>query len=71
MAVMRSMSIDLADQGVLAVAIHPGWARTAMGGDAAPVDPVDAVRGVRSVIEKLGPDDLGQVIGYDGEILPY
>ncbi|MDJ0929473.1 MAG: SDR family oxidoreductase [Gammaproteobacteria bacterium] len=70
-SVMRSMAIDLADRGVLAIAIHPGWARTAMGGDSAPVDPVDAVRGVRRVISNLTPDDLGKVIGYDGEELPY
>ncbi len=70
-AVMRSMGIDLGKRGIVAVALHPGWARTDMGGPAAEVDPVDSVAGMRAVIAGLGPDDAGRFLQYDGRELPW
>lgn len=65
-AVMRSMGLDLARHGIVAVPIHPGWARTEMGGPNAPVDPVDAVRGVRAVIEGLTKEKAARFWQFDG-----
>lgn len=68
---MHSLAIDLAGRGVSAVAVHPGWARTEMGGPDAEVDPADGVAGLIRVIEGLTPVDTGKLIGYDGSVLPY
>ncbi len=70
-AVMHSMGIDLKPRGIIAVAIHPGWARTGMGGPQAELDSETAVQGVREVIAGLSVNSLGHVTAYSGEQLPY
>jgi NAD(P)-dependent dehydrogenase (short-subunit alcohol dehydrogenase family) len=70
-AVMMSMSVDLQRQGVLAVALHPGWVKTEMGGSGADIDASTSVQGLRRVIAGLKLEDLGRVYAYDGSPLPY
>jgi len=68
---MHSMGIDLADRGIIAVAMHPGWARTEMGGPQADIDAAEGVAGVISVIGQLDESHLGRLNAYDGSVLPY
>jgi NAD(P)-dependent dehydrogenase (short-subunit alcohol dehydrogenase family) len=70
-AIMRSMSVDLADRNIIALPIHPGWASTEMGGAQAPVSPTQSVTGVRNVIAKLTPADSGRFLCYDGTEMPW
>ena len=66
----RSMAADLEDRGVIALAIHPGWVKTDMGGADAQVEPADSVKGIRSVIASATIADSGVLSVFDGEILP-
>jgi len=68
---MHSMGTDLAERGILAVAMHPGWARTDMGGENADIAPAEGAQGVIEVIAKLDRSHLGQLNAYDGNPLPY
>lgn len=66
----RSMAADLEDRGVIALAIHPGWVKTDMGGADAQVEPADSVKGIRNVIASATIADSGALSVFDGEILP-
>lgn len=70
-AITRSLSVDLRPQGILSVALHPGWVRTDMGGPAADIDVSESVAGMRKVISRLRDDDSGKLINYDGTEIPW
>jgi len=66
-AVMRSMAIDLKRLGIIAVALHPGWVKTDMGGPRASLDVVTSVKGLRRVIAGLKRDDSGRFLDNEGQ----
>lgn len=70
-AVMRSLSIDLRENGVTAIAMHPGWVQTDMGGPDAAISAQESVAGMRRVIDGLKPADSGRLLTYAGEELPW
>lgn len=70
-SIMKSMGSNLAKRGVIAVAIHPGWIKTDMGGPAAELEATGAMQGVRSTISALSLDDAGKFLSHLGEEMPY
>jgi len=70
-AIMKSMSIDLAKRGIIAIAMHPGWVQTDMGGAKATLDIETSVRGMKKVIDGLRPADSGRFLSWDGSELPW
>jgi NAD(P)-dependent dehydrogenase (short-subunit alcohol dehydrogenase family) len=69
--VIKGLSVDLAGRGIRTVALSPGWVRTDMGGAAAPLEPPEAIAGMRKVLADLKPADSGALIHYDGRTLPW
>jgi NAD(P)-dependent dehydrogenase (short-subunit alcohol dehydrogenase family) len=65
------MAVDLAGDGIVAVALHPGWVRTDMGGPNArtPVD--EAVRSLVRTIQSLDIDRSGGFYDSEGKPLPW
>jgi NAD(P)-dependent dehydrogenase (short-subunit alcohol dehydrogenase family) len=70
-AVMKSLSLDLAPRGIIAVPIHPGWVRTDMGGESAPLEAADSVARMRKVIAALTQADNGRFLQQEGRQLPW
>jgi len=69
--VAKAFSVLLAPRGIIVVALHPGWARTDMGGKGAPLEPAESVRGLRKVIAGLRPSDSGRFLNHDGAPIPW
>ena len=70
-AVVKAVSLELASRGVTAIALHPGWVRTDMGGTGADIDAATSVSGMRAVIERAGPGVSGHFLDYTGKELPW
>lgn len=70
-AAMRSLSFEVAPQGIAAAMLHPGWVRTDMGGPNGLIDANTSVSGMRSVIAALNADMSGRFWNYDGTEIPW
>ncbi|MEM9408818.1 MAG: SDR family oxidoreductase [Acidobacteriota bacterium] len=69
--VTKSLALDLEHQGIKAVALHPGWVRTDMGGPHALIDAPESVTGMRRVIASLSAEQSGAFLNYDGTTIPW
>ena len=69
--VTKSLAIDLKPRGIAAVALHPGWVRTAMGGSNALITTQQSVTGMRAVIDQLSIHNTGRFLAYDGKEIPW
>ncbi len=70
-AVTKGLSADLAARGITAVAVHPGWVQTDMGGAGADIPAETSAAGLRQVIDGLTPKDSGRFLNYNGEEIPW
>jgi NAD(P)-dependent dehydrogenase (short-subunit alcohol dehydrogenase family) len=70
-AVVKAVALELASRGVTAIALHPGWVKTDMGGAGANIDAETSVTGMRAVIEGAGPRVSGHFLDYTGKEIPW
>ena len=68
-AVMKNLAIDLAERGVTVAMFHPGWVRTDMGGPDADMSADESAKALRTIFERLTPDDTGKYFNYTGKEL--
>ena len=70
-AVVKSLSIDLMQQGVISVALHPGWVKTEMGGPNAEISTKESVEQLFNNLSGLTIKDSGRFIDIDGSDIPW
>ena len=68
---VKNIAIDLREQGVIAVALHPGWVKTRMGGVQAPLALAESVQGQQQLLFNLTKAQSGGFFNYDGQLLPW
>ena len=69
--VTKSLSIELAKDGVTALVLHPGWVLTDMGGPNALITTEQSISGLRQVIDRATLADAGNFYAYDGQEIPW
>lgn len=68
---MRGMGAWLEPMGIAVATVGPGWTQTDMGGPEARIPVVDAVSGMRRVIDQITIDKTGTFWRWDGSRLPW
>jgi NAD(P)-dependent dehydrogenase (short-subunit alcohol dehydrogenase family) len=67
----KGLAETLRPRRITVVALSPGWVRTDMGGQGAPLAPEVSVRGLRKVLANLRLEDSGKFLSYDGAPIPW
>lgn len=66
-AATRSMSVEFGAHGMLAVAVHPGWVQTRLGGEKAPLQVDEAMADMWRTVQALGAPQNGAFLDWRGE----
>ena len=69
--IAKNLANDLRSRSITVVTLHPGWVKTRMGGENAPVTPAQCVAGQQKIFDGLTLQDSGSFFNYDGELLPW
>ncbi|MFU8830185.1 MAG: SDR family NAD(P)-dependent oxidoreductase, partial [Phycisphaerales bacterium] len=68
----KHLSIELAEEGFTCMVLHPGWVKTRMGGEEAPLTPPESIAGMLKVIANAEPKTHnGAFLDYKGDTLPW
>jgi NAD(P)-dependent dehydrogenase (short-subunit alcohol dehydrogenase family) len=70
-AAMHGLARELERRGIGVLLLHPGWVRTRMGGDSAPIGPEESVRGMLSLIGRFEQSMSGEFYSFDSTRLPW
>ncbi|NP_001090124.1 uncharacterized protein LOC735202 [Xenopus laevis] len=57
--------------GIISIAIHPGWVQTDMGGEKAPLTKQTSVAGMMKIIFSLNEQHNGTFVDWEGKTIPW
>lgn len=61
----------LAKENFIIYATHPGWVKTDMGGNSAPVEQADSISGMLKVLDNITHEDNGSFYNFTGSKLEW
>lgn len=67
----RNLAIALKKRNIMVNPIHPGYAKTDMGGEHALVEVNDAIDGLITQIDAMSLENSGEFLSYDGSPIPW
>ena len=62
----KLLSNSLRKEKIIVIPMHPGWVKTRMGTQAAPIEPENSISGMMKVIESLTLADSGKFLEWTG-----
>ncbi|MCK5341874.1 MAG: SDR family oxidoreductase [Candidatus Heimdallarchaeota archaeon] len=65
----KLLSNALRDKGIIAIPMHPGWVKTRMGTQSAPIEQKDSISGMIQVIDSLTLEETGKFYDWQGNEL--
>ncbi|MCE7738853.1 MAG: SDR family oxidoreductase [Candidatus Heimdallarchaeota archaeon] len=70
--ITKALSVDLHEEGITVVSIHPGWVKTTMEyTENAPLTTYESIKGMRKVIDTLSIEKTGKFFDWEGNDLPW
>ena len=69
--ITKILAVEGKDHNITVTAYHPGWAKTDMGGERAPVPVSVSVKGLIGLIHKQNIAQSGRFFEYTGDELPW
>ena len=69
--ITKILSNDLRSKSIVTLAIHPGWVKTDMGGEEAPLEIEKPVSQIIDLTERSGMSDSGKFLDREGKVMPW
>jgi NAD(P)-dependent dehydrogenase (short-subunit alcohol dehydrogenase family) len=69
--IAQGLAFDLKHEGIIVVALNPGWVRTDMGGRDAELSIEESASGIIATVDALTLDDSGRFVDYRNEDTPW
>ena len=70
-SISKSMAVDLQNDGIRVISLHPGWVQTDMTNQTGLIDVATSIAGLTAVIDNIDDFSPGAFVAYDGTTVPY